>query len=107
MRHTIATIFDSKAKAYLTPFYLPNDAMAIRTFTDCINDPNHAFSKNPQDYTLFKLGTFDNINAETTFLESKEPLKNGIEAIDPKLNINQFVTYEEFNKQMKLIGEKL
>lgn len=60
MIQNIYTIFDSAAQANLTPFFLPTDAMALRTFTQCVNDPSHAFSQAPNDYVLYKLGEFDN-----------------------------------------------
>lgn len=58
----IYSIYDVKAKAYINPFLLPNDQMAIRTFSDCVNDVNHQFNKNPDDYILYKLSEFDNIS---------------------------------------------
>lgn len=58
------SIFDEKADAYLPPFMLPNDPMAVRTFCDCVADQTHAFGRNPADYTLFRLGTFDTTGAD-------------------------------------------
>lgn len=57
------SVYDSKAKAFLPPFFMPVDAVAKRTFSDCANDPRHAFCMHPEDYTLFALGTFDDNNA--------------------------------------------
>jgi hypothetical protein len=59
MIHKIFSVHDSAAAAYLPPFFLPTEAMAIRTLTDCVHDENHAFSKNPTDYVLYCIGTFD------------------------------------------------
>lgn len=59
----IFSIFDVKANAYLPPFFLPEDAIAIRTFGDCVNDKTHAFGMHPEDYMLFYIGSFDNINS--------------------------------------------
>ena len=63
MKHNIFSIYDSKAKAYLTPFFLHQDGMAIRIFTDCVNDPNHQFNKHPEDYILFNIGTWSDDKA--------------------------------------------
>jgi len=57
------SIYDAKAKAYFPPFYLVNSAMAVRVLSDCVNDPSHAFSRNPSDYSLFEVGVFDDSNA--------------------------------------------
>lgn len=60
------TIYDSKAGAYLPPFFLPNEKMARRTFSDCVNIPSHAFCQHPADYTLFTVGEFDDSNGQFT-----------------------------------------
>lgn len=63
MKHSLFAIFDSKAKAFLPPFMLPNSEMAVRAFSDCVNDPAHQFARHPADYTLFKVGEFDDGDA--------------------------------------------
>ncbi len=64
MKHNIFTIYDSKAKAYLTPFFLHQDGMALRVFADCINDATHQFGKHPEDYTLFNIGSWSDDKAK-------------------------------------------
>ena len=64
MKQNIFTIYDSKAHAYLTPFFLHQDGMALRIFTDCVNDPNHQFGKHPEDYTLFSIGSWSDDKAK-------------------------------------------
>lgn len=59
MNHRIFSIFDDKAKAFLPPFVLPNEAMAVRVFSDMCNSDSHQFGVHPSDYTLFDLGEFD------------------------------------------------
>jgi len=55
----IFSIYDSKAVAHITPFYLANEALAIRAVTQAVNDEKHQFHNQPEDYTLFLLGEFD------------------------------------------------
>lgn len=89
-------IFDVKAKFYNKPFFLQNDSVAIRAFTDLANDPNSDVCKHPTDFILFSLGTYDD---ETAKLSTTEPLvlarahelkkpesvyKEMIEATEPK-----------------------
>jgi len=64
MNQNIFTIYDSKAHAYLTPFFLHNQDMAIRIFADCINDQSHQFGKHPEDYTLFHIGSWSDEKAK-------------------------------------------
>lgn len=56
-------LYDSKLEAYLTPFFAPNRGVAMRHFADLVSNPEHAFGKHPEDYTLFELGDFDDVTA--------------------------------------------
>lgn len=55
----IFSVYDSKAKAFLPPFFMVNSMVARRSFGEAANDANHQFCKHPEDYTLFKIGTWD------------------------------------------------
>lgn len=70
MKTNLYVIFDVKAKFYNKPFYLPNTATAIRTFTDLANDMNTDIGKHPEDFILFEIGTYDDATAT---IESTEP----------------------------------
>ena len=59
MINYVFTVRDEKAESFLTPFYLPNEALAKRAMVDCVNDDNHGFSKHPEDYSLWALGSYD------------------------------------------------
>ncbi len=77
----VFTIHDSKANAYLPPFFMNQEGQAIRTFTDCINSPKHQFSHHPQDYTLFTIGEFNDQTAGFTYKAAPISLGNGVEFI--------------------------
>lgn len=64
MKHLILSIFDSKANAYLPPWYAPTEATACRIFENSVIDPNTLFAKFPGDFTLFGIGVFDDETAE-------------------------------------------
>lgn len=53
------TVYDSKAEAYLRPFFAGTRGQAMRSFSDAVNDPAHEFNKHAEDYTLFYLGGFN------------------------------------------------
>lgn len=55
----IFTVHDSKAQAYLPPFYMRTKGEAIRAFETTVKDTNSQFNKYPHDYTLVELGEFD------------------------------------------------
>ncbi len=84
MKHMMFAIHDSKARAYLPPFIMHRKEMAMRVFADCVNDyPNHQFSKNPADYTLFLIGTFDDNTAKHEQEKLNLSLGNGVEFVVP------------------------
>lgn len=66
MQLTIFSIYDSKAEAYIQPFFAPNAPTGLRMFGDAANDETTMFAKHGEDYTLFELGTFDQNTGETT-----------------------------------------
>lgn len=76
----VFSIYDVKAGAFITPFFLPTQGMAVRTFIDCCNDENHAFGQHPEDYSLFVLAEFDNVHGTFVDTTSKIVL-NGLEAV--------------------------
>ena len=60
---------------------VPNPGtMAQRAFNDCVNDAEHNFGRHPEDYTLFKIGEFDDQTAEINW-ETPQSLGNGIEYV--------------------------
>lgn len=75
------SIYDTKALAYLPPFFLPQRGQAMRTFGDCCNDKSHAFGAHPEDYTLFYLGTFDDTTARFVLEPAPHSLGKGSEFV--------------------------
>lgn len=59
MRIRIYTVYDHAAGAWLDPFYAATDKMALRSFRDAANNPQHNFYKYPDDYMLACIGEFD------------------------------------------------
>lgn len=58
----VYSIYDSKAQAYLTPFFASTDGVAIRWFASAAHDEKHEFSRFAADYTLFRIGSFDQVS---------------------------------------------
>lgn len=55
----IYSIKDKAVNAFLQPFFSPTIASANRSLSVVVNDRDHDFHKHVDDYTLFKLGDFD------------------------------------------------
>lgn len=59
MIHYVFTVYDSKAEAFLPPFFLHTKGLAIRSFINAATDERHEFYRHPGDYTLFCIGRWD------------------------------------------------
>jgi len=55
----IFSVWDSKAAAYIQPFFASNNNVAIRMFETACRDQSHDFHRHAEDYTLFRIGSFD------------------------------------------------
>lgn len=64
MVHLICAVYDSKVAAYFPPFFVRHEAMAQRWFLEQCGNEQHDFHKFPEDYTLFELGSFDDVGAK-------------------------------------------
>lgn len=64
------TVYDSKAEAFIQPFYEQTTASAQRAFSNAANNETHQFAMHGGDYTLFELGIFDQESGLTTLLPS-------------------------------------
>lgn len=67
MKFGVYVIKDTKV-GFMRPFVQPNDAVAVREFTNIVNDGSSLISVNYKDMELYKLGTFDD---NTGIIESK------------------------------------
>jgi len=59
MQTNVYSVFDNKAAVYGTPFFMPNDAMAVRAFEGAVNKPGSLVFDHPEDFSLFRIGNFD------------------------------------------------
>lgn len=60
-KYTMCSVLDLTAQQYGRPFFTISDGSAIRGFSDEINHPddNSILYKHPDDFQLFRIGTFD------------------------------------------------
>lgn len=72
----ILCIFDSKANAFLTPFFAQTTETGIRDFRTACNDSNSNFYKHPDDFTIFEIGSFSQQTAEINVLA--QPISHGL-----------------------------
>lgn len=93
MRLEAFTVHDSKASAYLQPFFAPSRGVAIRMFTDACNDPEHQFFRHPEDFTLFSIGVFYQETGQW-------------EAIVPAVPLGKALDYVKSSGQMPLFVQE-
>lgn len=56
------SVHDSKAEAFMRPFFAETKGLAVRSFKDACNDPQQEVCKHAEDYTLFHIGAFDQVS---------------------------------------------
>jgi hypothetical protein len=84
MKLQIYTIRDLQANRAMAPLFRENDAIARRDFTNMVNaepGPNNPFALNPEDYTLYHIGEWDDEITANSFFSEPIRLLNGKEAI--------------------------
>lgn len=57
----IFAVKDKCAQGYLQPMFFQNVGMAVRAFRDAAVDDTHMFSRNRRDFSLYRLGSFDDV----------------------------------------------
>lgn len=82
MKTNVYTLFDSAATAFTTPFFMHNDGLAIRAFQDNVNGQESNISLHPEQFTLMKIGTWDDKSATIQPLETPVTVAIGVELIN-------------------------
>lgn len=77
----VMVAYDKKAQAYMTPFFVNNQQLGIRAFKDACNNAESPICRNPEDFSLFRLGTFDDNTGAMKLSDVPEPV---VEAINLK-----------------------
>ena len=98
MKLYIYAIYDSASKAYMSPFFMHNNGLAIRAFSDQVNaKQENQISNHPEQFTLFKIGLYEDSTGNIEPENSPVPLGKGnefkeeIQQIDElKSLINEF-----------------
>lgn len=79
----IFSIFDSKAEAYLQPFFSQTTATGIRAFASAVNDSSQPMNHHPADYYLFEIAEWDQVKGRILPNDSPPNLGCALEFVDP------------------------
>jgi len=78
------SVFDTKVRAFMRPFFLQNEDVALRAVCDEINEPGSAVGKHPEDYILYRIGGFDDASGT-------------LEVLVPPLSLGPLSRFKLFN----------
>ena len=90
MNLNIYSIYDSAAKAYMSPFFMHNHGLAIRAFSDQVNATTDNQIKNhPEQFTLFHIAEYNDENGHIEPLDTPKPLGKGNEYNTEEVKIDR------------------
>lgn len=75
----IFAVYDQKSHAFASPFYLAHVDLAKRAFAEAANTPGHSLAKYPEDFFLYRLGTWNDETSEFSPLPQKEYVAHALE----------------------------
>lgn len=80
----IFAVYDSKAEAYMSPFFMQSKGQAIRAFGNSASDLTTDLGRHPEDFTLFHLGEYDDSNASFSLASTPISIGLALELVDRK-----------------------
>lgn len=86
MKNNVYTVRDNKAEAYLTPFFMRSDGEAKRALIASSEDIKSNFNKYPEDFSLWKLGEYEDTNGSLIPMKTNLCLGN---IVDIKSEFNK------------------
>lgn len=70
MELSIYSIRDSKANAFLLPWFKKTEPEAVRAFAQLIKDPQSLVATFPEDFDLYETGKYSDVTGLVTPLET-------------------------------------
>ncbi len=80
MKTQLYAVYDTATGVYQKPFFGQADGEVKRSFQDIALDVDSPIGKHPEDYTLYRLGNFDDNTGKLTN-EENESLATALETI--------------------------
>lgn len=75
------SLYDKLAQGFVFPRCYNNDAMAVRALTEAVSSPQSKISQYPDDYSLYKIGTFDDLQGCLTCLNVPVLIKHASDCV--------------------------
>lgn len=103
MKTNLYAIYDTAAGIYMKPWQALTDDQAMREFSDIVAMPDSAIGKHPEDYSLSKVGNYNDGNAHIDNYENIT-LLTGLETV-ALINRTAQAVFEKTDPQ-KINGEQ-
>lgn len=97
MKTKVFTVYDSKVKAYLSPFFHATAGSAIRAWETTIQDKDCPFARHPGDYTLFEIGVYDDETANLEMLKAHLNLGTALQYVRKDNTLPMFTEQKAVN----------
>lgn len=75
------SIYDRKANCYNTPFFSQTDGVAVRNFQDLVSDTRSTVYRYPDDFSLYKVGEFNETSGALIPLDAPSHISNASEFV--------------------------
>jgi len=108
MNLNIYAILDLQAQRAVQPFMRENDAVAVRDFTAACAGGDSPFAKNPDDYVMYHIGTWDDetmrYNEDNEGFNPRRVMTGTEAVIDRAVDQDKIAA---LNKEIELIKSKM
>ncbi|AXH74819.1 MAG: nonstructural protein [Microviridae sp.] len=88
MQKSVYAVYDCKAQIFGNPFFALNDGVALRDFSTAATDPASTISQHPVDFSLFKIGMYDDFKGQLMPLEANINLGLASQFTQGELNVS-------------------
>lgn len=88
MKIQIFSIYDEKAKAYVNTFFQPHVGQALRAFVNTTKDPKTQIHNNPEDFSLYHIGEFDDSSANIKSFNEPRFLSKATEHVNEPVPVS-------------------
>lgn len=104
MKQKVYSLYDSAVQAFTSPMFLTNDGEAIRAIQNAVNSEQETnLSKNPEHFTLFNIGEWDDKKAQ---IITTEP-RSVVLCVELQKDSKKLYTNTDLNNVTKLLNDIL
>ena len=73
------SVFDEKAAVFGSPIFCATRGLAVRSFSDAVNQKDSPLYIHASDYKLYLVGEFDTVNGSFTVVTTPEFMYNALD----------------------------